>query len=307
VGWVKTLRRQFRPLSRALRRSLRPPDYRALLKRVDNLERNAENLLRERHPEAMADSSAREFLRTMEFKVHSQNGEDGLLLHLFSKIGTTDRRLVEIGIGDGRECNAANLILNFGWSALLVDCDSSRVEAARRFYYEERGVPQERGQIAECRVTAEYVDPLLEQHGMKGPIDLLSVDIVGNDYWVWKAIQAVEPRVVVIEYNASFGDSEPLIAVYAPAFDARSKHPSGWYHGASLVALAQLAERRGYALVGCDSAGVNSFFVRQELAEGKLPQTAPAEAYYPHRRRLRHASAREQLERLRGLEFAVDP
>ena len=141
---------------------------------------------------------------------------------------------------------------------------------------------------------------------MKGEIDLLSIDIDGNDYWIWKAIEAVDPRVVAIEYNASLGPRDPLICVYKPEFDARAMHPSGWYHGAALTALTRLANRRGYALVGCESAGVNAFYVRRELLGGRLPELQPERAFYPHQRRLARASAQEQYDLLKGLEFASD-
>jgi hypothetical protein len=301
-----SLRRRLRPLSRALRRSLRPPDYRRLLKRVDDLERNAAALLQRRYPGLDAEPSASERLRAQEFKVRSQNGEDGLLAYLFSAIGPTDRRFVEIGIGDGQECNTANLTLSFGWGGLLVDCGRAGVEAARRFYHEERGVPRERLVVTEARVTAENVNELLDAHGLRGSIDLLSIDIDSNDYWVWKAIDRIEPRVVVIEYNASFGPEHLWITRYDPNFDARAVHPSGWYHGASLAALVQLGARRGFQLVGCDSSGVNAFFVRRELAAGKLPDQTPAQAFHPHRRRLQRASLEAQIECLRALPFESD-
>ena len=301
----KSVRNRFRPLSRALRRSLRPPDYRRLLKRVDALERNAENVLLSSY-QKLRPSDPREELRSREFKVTSQNGEDGLLLHIFSLVGTTNRHSVEFGTGDGSECNSSNLILNFGWGGLLMDCSTRDIERARRLYREEREIPDTRLRIEAERVTAENINELLDKHGMKGEIDLLSIDIDGNDYWVWKAIQVVEPRVVAIEYNASFGASEPLICVYRPDFDARSVHPSGWYHGAALGALTRLGQRRGYALVGCDSAGVNAFYVRRDLVDARLPELEPEQAFYPHRRRLKRASAREQYELLRNLEFARD-
>ena len=302
----KRIRRVFRPVFRALRRSLRPPDYRQLLKRVDGLERNLENLLLVRYEELGPGAGPRELLRNREFKVSSQNGEDGLLLHIFSEVGMTDRRLVEFGSGDGTECNSANLILNFGWSGLLMDCSEPNVARARHFYHDEHSIPASRLKIETELATAENINALLEKHGVKGEIDLLSIDIDGNDYWVWKAIQAIDARVVAIEYNASFGPREALISVYRPDFDSRAVHPSGWYHGAALSALTRLAGRRGYALVGCDSAGVNAFYVRRDVLGGTLVELAPEQAYYPHRRRLARATAKEQYELLRGLEFARD-
>jgi hypothetical protein len=306
MGLWKSVLRPFRLLRQGLRRWLRPPDYRRLLRRIDALERNLERVLLMRYPELGPEVGPREALRRHEFKVHSQNGEDGLLLRIFSTIGVTERRVVEFGIQDGRECNAANLILNYGWGGLLMDLGEGYVRAARAFYHEERGVPEERLKIEQERMTAENANTVLERHGIKGEIDLLSIDIDSNDYWVWKAIRAVEPRVVVIEYNASLDPGKRLICEYDPDFDARARHPRGWYHGASLGALALLAERRGYSLVGCESAGVNAFFVRSDLARGRLPELLPEEAYYPHARRLRHASPAEQYAQLEKLRFGRD-
>ena len=129
------------------------------------------------------------------------------------------------------------------------------------------------------------------------------VDIDGNDYWVWKAITAIEPRVVVIEYNASLGYDKSLTIKYNPNFDRHKKHPSGWYHGASLAALTKLANSKGYILVGCESNGLNAFFVRKEIAQGKLFEVSIQEAYYVHARRSKIESTLEQFKRIKHLDF----
>jgi hypothetical protein len=256
-----------------------------------------------RHPGLLDGLEARVRLRAHEFRVHSQNGEDGLLLHLLAQLGAPRRRLVELGCGNGRECNAANLVRHFGWGGLLVDRSTARAESARRFYREECGVEPDRLCVIERLVTAENADATLREHGPSGEIDLLSIDLDGNDYWVWKALGAVSPRVVCIEYNASLGPEEDLVVLYDADFDRFRLHPRGWYHGASLAALARLGRERGYALVGCESAGVNAFFVRRDLLGGELRALRPAEAFHPDRRRLRHASQEEQRASLRGLPF----
>jgi len=237
-----------------------------------------------------------------EIKVYSQNGEDGILLYILAKIGVQNRCFVEFGIGDGTENNTANLALNFGWHGLLMDCKSDNVAFAKRFYQNRLGPRASRVKIIQCLVTTENINKVLLQNGVQGEIDLLSIDIDGNDYWVWKAMSAINPRVVVIEYNSSMGHEKSLIVKYDPNFDRYKKHPTGFYHGASLAALTKLANSKGYILVGCDSTGVNAFFVRKDAAHW-LPEVSIEKAYFPNSRRLERYSTLEQFECIKHLDF----
>ncbi len=243
-------------------------------------------------------------INKQELKVYSQHGEDGILLYLFSKVGTTNRFFVEFGVQDGRQCNTANLSIHFGWRGLLMDDSEPNVLRGREYY---ECVLQAR--VADVRfvhawVTRENIDSLLRENGVAEEIDLLSIDIDGNDYWVWEAITVTRPRVVVIEYNATLGEERAIITRYDPRFDCMKKHPSGFYHGASLAALTKLARAKGYVLVGCDSFGVNAFYVRRDVAEGKLSEVSVRDAYYPHLGRLlRNFSTAEQFDQIRHLDF----
>jgi hypothetical protein len=234
-----------------------------------------------------------------EFRAHSQNGEDGILLYVFTLIGTSNRRFVEIGVEDGRECNTANLSLNFCWTGLLVDRDAGDVQRARAFYA-ERGADV---RVEHCHVTRENVNEILVRNGMTGDIDLLSVDIDGNDYWVWEAVEAVNPRVVIVEYNSTLGWERPIVVEYDPDFARFEKHESGFYHGASLAALEKLGNRKGYCLVGCELAGVNAFFVRRDATRGRLAEVPVDEAYVPMYGRIPFGSATEQFGRISHLPF----
>jgi hypothetical protein len=234
-------------------------------------------------------------INDFELKIHSQNGEDGILLFLFSQIGTTDRRFVEFGAGEGRICNTANLSRRWGWSGLLMEARASDVESARRNYADWLGSDAHRVTIRRQFITAENINEVLQTEGFNGPIDVLSVDIDGNDYWVWKAIHQIEPRVVVIEYNASFGPKASVTIPYDSHFDAYKVHVSGIFHGASLAALRRLGQSKGYALVGCDSRGVNAFFIRKELLPVGLRALDEEAAWFPHADRCRtHSQARQQ-------------
>lgn len=264
--------------------------------------RVADFLIRERYSSVAADQSCKSEINAHELKTYSQNGEDGILLFIFSRLGVKYHRFIEFGIQDGRECNTANLSLNFGWRGLLMDGDEAQVQRARQYYVGRLGDDAGRVRIERAFITAENVDAVISGFGCEGDIDLLSIDIDGNDYHVWKSITVVRPRVVVIEYNTHLGPERSLTVKYDPEFRQYEKHPSGWYFGASLVALTRLAGSRGYRLVGCDSNGINAFFVLDEEAGGRLAAVEPRQAYYPLSGHWRLAMARRA-----GIDPAGDP
>lgn len=238
-----------------------------------------------------------------EFRIFSQNREDGILQYIFSKVDTTNRCFVEFGVGNGRECNTANLSFNCGWNGLIMDGSEKDMIAAKQYYADRLKEDSGRVRIFHCFITAENIEEVLAKNGIAGEIDLLSIDIDGVDYWVWKAIREVNPRVVVIEYNASLDHDKSLTVKYDPNFDRHEKHKSGWYAGASLTALTKLAESKGYCLVGCDSWGVNAFFVRNDVAKDKINSISVQEAFYPHKYRLEKMTHAEQVEYVRHLDF----
>lgn len=241
-------------------------------------------------------------LNDYEAAVYSQNGEDGILLHLFSFIGCHNYRFVEFGVGDGVQCNTANLSLNFGWRGLLLEADGAKALKAQQYYRRMLG-PDGNVKVRQTRVTTDNINRILEEENIQGEIDLLSIDIDGNDYWVWQAISSIQPRVAILEYNASLGPRRAIVVEYLEEIDARARHPSGFYHGASLTALEKLGREKGYVLVGCESAGVNAFFVRQELVTDKLQPLTPEEAYFPHYFRTRHMTVDEQWQRVAAMPF----
>jgi hypothetical protein len=112
------------------------------------------------------------------------------------------------------------------------------------------------------RVAAENINLLFRKYAVPRELDLLSIDIDGNDYWVWRALSAeYRPLVCIIEYNASYPPGEAVTIDYDRAFQWQKTD----YFGASLDALAQLGESKGYDLAYCESHGVNAVFVRQDV------------------------------------------
>ncbi|MEK7563930.1 MAG: hypothetical protein AAB544_06090, partial [Patescibacteria group bacterium] len=133
---------------------------------------------------------------------YSQNGEDGMIAAIFAMIGTTNKYFVEFGVEDGIECNTRYLSKHKGWKGLLMD--GSHENATLNLHKEF--------------ITAENIESLFAKHNVPKEFDLLSIDIDGNDYWVWKAVTHYSPRVVIIEYNACIPYEPPVMIPYAPAF-----------------------------------------------------------------------------------------
>lgn len=239
------------------------------------------------------EGNQKDLLRRNEFKIFSQTGEDGIIDHIFSKIGTKNKTFVEFGIQDGRECNTANLSLNFNWKGLLIEGDKKHATRAKSHY---AGKPVK---VVNAFITKDNINKIISENGITGEIDLLSIDIDGNDYWVWKEINAINPRVVVIEYNSSLGH-RPIAVKYAPDFERFKAHKSGLYYGASLSALTKLGKSKGYSLVGCCSTGFNAFYVRKDAAKNKLAELSPEEAFYIERK---DRSLDKQFEEIKHLKF----
>jgi hypothetical protein len=220
-------------------------------------------------------------LRDTEFRCFSQNGEDGLLLYLFALIGTTNRKVVEICAGDGIECNAANLIINHGWHGLLFDGNEEQVRRGKEFYARCRDTFVAPPTLAAAWLTAENVNALVAEHGFAGDIDLLSLDIDGIDYWVWKALTVVRPRAVILECNGVWGPHLSVSVPYRPDFRLDfSKQP--YYCGASLAAFVKLGREKGYRLVGLQRLGFNALFLRSDTGADLFPELTPAECFARH-------------------------
>jgi hypothetical protein len=194
-------------------------------------------------------------LRGFEFKITSQNGEDGILEEIFRRLGTTNRHFVEFGVGSGLECNCAYLARAKQWSGLFMEARPSDYAELQERY---RDLPTIR--CIQAAVTSRNIELLLGNHGVPEELDLLSIDIDSNDYWVWAAINRWHPRVVVMEYNPFHLPPKKWVMKEDDSY--RWNHTT--YFGASLTSLTLLAQRKGYDLVGTDSRGVNCFFVRKD-------------------------------------------
>src|SRR5262245_18041019 len=271
----------FTPRKTAASAGGRQPDPAATLEeisaRLDKLERVVTDLkqnidlipaiIRKLYLEGVALPAPYDLL-SERFGYLSQNEGDGLLLALFRRIGTTDRRFVEIGCGMNGD-NSGFLSQECGWSDLMVD---SKTESIDKVTVRFKGHPVK---TVKQRVSREGVNAMLAKFGFTGEIDLVSIDIDGMDYWVWEALTACSPRVVAIEYNWLFGGERAVTIPYASEFDLGAIGNRG-YRGASLAALAHLGRKKGYRLVATER--VNAFFLRNDLGPA-ISEIAVARGY----------------------------
>lgn len=206
------------------------------------------------------------------FKIYSQNDEDGIIHEIFRRIGTQKRNFVEFGVENGLENNTLKLLLE-GWRGLWIEADRKSVESMKRRFSDV--IADNRLAIRSAFITAENINELIETWGI-GEVDLLSIDIDGNDFYVWQAISVINPRLVVIECNTKFRPPLSIVQPYNPQHIWRGTD----YSGASLEALTRLGERLGYSLVGTNLIGLNAFFVRNDLVDDKFQAPFSAQNHY---------------------------
>ncbi len=236
----------------------------------------------------MLAASGREHLPSLDdvgFRVYSQFEEDGILLYLFSLIPPVNRRCVEICAGDGRQCMTTNLIVNHGWWGYLFDGNEKNVRNGERFFANQQDTFLHPPLFAHAWITAESVDEQLSAAGATGVVDLLSLDMDGMDYWVWKAVTVIQPRVVVCETNNLIPAGRALTVPYSRDF----VWAGDGYCGASLEAMCRLGKSKGYRLVGMHRFGFNAFFMANGVGEDLFPEVDPntclSDPYTEKRRR----------------------
>jgi hypothetical protein len=196
----------------------------------------------------------------VEFQVFSQWGDDGIIQFLINKIEIPHKTFIEFGVENYKESNTRFLLINNNWSGYVIDGSKENVQ-----YIKDDIVSWACELYAEAAfITAENINELLKKPGFDAEIGILSVDIDGNDYWVWKAIDCINPVIVIAEYNSLFGKNNAWTVPYDPSFVRSEKHNSILYYGASLKALQLLANEKDYVFIGCNSKGNNAYFLRQD-------------------------------------------
>ena len=234
-------------------------------------------------------------LADAEFKVFSQFGDDGIIQYLVSVVDIPNRVFIEFGVEDYKESNTRFLLVNDKWKGLIVDGSQSHIKSIK-----SSALYWKNDLTAVCHfITRDNINKIFTENGFTGEIGILSIDIDGNDYWIWESIDTVSPSIVIVEYNSVFGANHAITIPYDPEFNRMNACFFGLYWGASLKALCRVADKKGYYFVGSNSDGNNAYFVRKDKIGSIKPLTVP-EGY-------RESKYRESKDREGNLTFISGP
>lgn len=215
-----------------------------------------------------------EDIHKSEFKVFSQFGEDGIIQYLINNIDIENKIFIEFGVENYTESNTRFLLMNNNWKGLVIDGNKANIEYIRNdpLYWKYDLTAKH------CFITKENINKVISDMNFSGELGILSIDIDGNDYWIWECINVVEPVIVIIEYNSVFGNKHAITIPFDPTFNKTKAHYSNLFFGCSLKALYLLAQRKGYVFVGSNSNGNNAFFIRKDKI-GNIKQVQVESGY----------------------------
>jgi len=213
-------------------------------------------------------------LSKYEFTVFSQWGDDGIIQYLINRLDIKSKYFIEFGVENYTEANTRFLLINNNWSGLIMDGSKANMDEVKNseiyWKYDLK--------VIDVFITRDNINNLIIKNGCPEDLGILSIDIDGNDYWIWENINTINPVIVIAEYNSVFGIEKPWSVPYKADFLRNDAHFSNLYFGCSLLSLCDLSEKKGYYFLGCNAAGNNSYFVRKDKI-GSLKALSPEEGY----------------------------
>lgn len=183
-----------------------------------------------------------------KIRLFSNMEEDGIILRLLASLHIREGYFVDIGSNDCINSNCANLAFNFNWKGVFIDADQQLLNIGRKNY---RLFNKESGnRYVQSFLTPDNVNDVVSKNVITADIDFLNIDIDGNDFAIWKTLNCIQPKLVVVENKIEYGSDELVTE-----------------SGASLVSFNNLAASKGYTLVATNYEGFNAFFMRDDLLE----------------------------------------
>jgi hypothetical protein len=225
--------------------------------------------------ERIKEKKSIESLKDVEFSVFSQWGDDGIIQWLINNVSIPHRTFVEFGVGDYKESNTRFLMVNDNWSGFVMDKSKKNIADMRESDFFWKHNLSAEAVFVDC----DNINTILGALPFDREIGLLHIDVDGNDYWLWKALAVVTPIIVIMEYNPIFAIDRAITIPYERTFDRTEAHYSNLYFGASVKALCHLAEAKGYAFLGCNSAGNNAYFVRKDRVSENVREVSLEEGF----------------------------
>jgi hypothetical protein len=196
----------------------------------------------------------------VEFSIFSQFGDDGIIQYLINNLDIKNKIFIEFGVEDYTESNTRFLMMNNNWSGFVMDGSIGNIERLQsQWYYWMYNLESKA-----VFINKDNINNIIKLKKYPTDIGLMHIDLDGNDYYIWEAINAVTPIIVVVEYNSIFGINRPISVIYDENFIRNNAHYSNLLFGSSLRSLYNLAMKKGYSFVGCNNAGNNAYFVRSD-------------------------------------------
>jgi hypothetical protein len=196
-------------------------------------------------------------------------------------------------------------MINDNWSGFIMDGSDNNIDKIKKSEYFWKYDLQAKSVF----ITKENINFHLQSIGYDPEVGILHIDLDGNDYWIWKEINVINPIILILEYNSVFGSDRYVTIPYKDDFVRSNYHYSNLYFGASLPAFYKLSVNKGYTFIGCNSAGNNAYFIRNDKMNGKIKELTLEEGYVDSRFResrdengnLSYYSGKSRLSVIKGL------
>ena len=199
-------------------------------------------------------------LEEVEFSIFSQFGDDGIIQWLVHHLNIEHKTFIEFGVEDYSESNTRFLMMNNNWSGFVMDGDPENIKRLEaQYYYWKYDLTSKA-----IFINKHNINTLIAEQNFTQDVGLLHIDLDGNDYYIWEAIEVVTPAIVIVEYNSLFGSERPISIKYDDAFIRTNAHYSNLFWGSSIKSLYNLAIKKGYSFIGCNSGGNNAYFIRND-------------------------------------------
>ena len=201
-------------------------------------------------------------IQEVDFKIFSQNGEDGIIDYLLYKLKLipNSTNFVEIGVGDYRESNTRFIYNRFHPKGLIIDCIDKMEEKVKPH------INLWKGDLRVCnkKVNSKNINEILNRHGTF-EIDLFSIDIDGIDYWIIKELKKNISKIFIAEFNPVFGSNLKVTVPNIEGFDRTEYHYSNLCYGMSLRALIDLMDEKNFYFIGTNLQKMNAFFISKDF------------------------------------------
>ena len=198
-------------------------------------------------------------LNQVEYKVFSQNGEDGIIDFLLNQLNIQNPKFLEIGVGNYKESNTRYIFMKSPNKGMIIDNVKNLKQEVSKHVKLWKGDLT----IIEETVTTDNINNILKINNFQNNLDLFSLDIDGIDYWVMKELPNNLSKIVITEFNATFGANLEVTVPNINNFNRTKYHYSNLCYGMSLRAIINLMNRKNYIFVGANKACNNAFFINK--------------------------------------------